>query len=76
MSLRFRLSITALLSLTSVTATCQQTKPAGDGVSIVQPGAPGHSNKTLTPETAAAPERKPSDADVKFMQGMIQRSRR
>jgi uncharacterized protein (DUF305 family) len=25
----------------------------------------------LTPETAAAPERKPSDADVKFMQGMI-----
>jgi uncharacterized protein (DUF305 family) len=71
MSLRFRLSITALLSLTSVTATCQQTKPAGDGVSIVQPGAPGHSNKTLTPETAAAPERKPSDADVKFMQGMI-----
>jgi uncharacterized protein (DUF305 family) len=71
MSLRFRLSITALLSLTSVTAICQQTKPAGEGVSIVQPGAPGHSNKTLTPETAAAPERKPSDADVKFMQGMI-----
>jgi uncharacterized protein (DUF305 family) len=71
MLLRFRLSITALLSLTSVTATCQQTKPAGEGVSIVQPGAPGHSNKSLTPETAAAPERKPSDADVKFMQGMI-----
>ena len=71
MSLRFLLSITALLSLTSVTATCQQTKPAGDGVSIVQPGAPGQSNKTLTPETAVAPERKPSDADVKFMQGMI-----
>ena len=71
MSLRFQLSITALLSLTSVTATCQQTKPTGEGVSIVQPGAPGHSNKTLTPETAAAPERKPSDADVKFMQGMI-----
>ena len=71
MSLRFRLLTIALLSLTSITATCQQTKPAGEGVSIVQPGAPGHSNKTLTPETAAAPERKPSDADVKFMQGMI-----
>jgi uncharacterized protein (DUF305 family) len=40
-------------------------------VSIVQPGAPGQSNKTLTPETAAAPPQKPSDADVKFMQGMI-----
>jgi uncharacterized protein (DUF305 family) len=71
MSLRFLLSITALLSLTPVTASCQQTKPADDGVSIVQPGAPGHSNKTLTPETAAAPLRKPSDADVQFMQGMI-----
>ncbi len=71
MSLRFRLSITALLSLTSVTAICQQTAPANGGVSIVQPGAPGHSNKTLTPETAAAPPRKPSDADVEFMQGMI-----
>ena len=71
MLLRFLLSIIALLSVTSITATCQQTKPAGEGVSIVQPGAPGHSNKTLTPETAAPPERKPSDADVKFMQGMI-----
>ena len=37
----------------------------------MQPGAPGQSNKTLTPETAAAPPRKPSEADVKFMQGMI-----
>jgi uncharacterized protein (DUF305 family) len=37
----------------------------------VQPGAPGQSNKTLTPETANAPLRKPSKADVEFMQGMI-----
>lgn len=71
MSLRVLLLITALLSLTSVTAAGQQTKPTRDGVSIVQPGAPGHSNKTLTPETAAAPLRKPSEADVQFMQGMI-----
>ena len=38
---------------------------------IVQPGAPGHANKTLTPDNAAAPLRPPSAADVKFMQGMI-----
>jgi uncharacterized protein (DUF305 family) len=69
MSLRFLL-VAALLSLTSTAALCQQPT-AEPGVSIVQPGAPGHSNKTLTPETADAPPRKPSDADVKFMQGMI-----
>jgi uncharacterized protein (DUF305 family) len=38
---------------------------------IVQPGAPGQPNKTLTPATAQPPNRPPTDADVKFMQGMI-----
>ena len=38
---------------------------------IVQPGAPGQSNKALTPETAVAVKRPPSKADVEFMQGMI-----
>ncbi len=71
MSRSLLLLTAALVSLTSVTGSCQQTKPASDGVSIVQPGAPGHSNKTLTAETAAAPPRKPSTDDVKFMQGMI-----
>ena len=70
MSLRFLLVAASLLPFTSVAASCQQTN-SEPGVSIVQPGAPGHANKTLTPETAAAPPRKPSDADVKFMQGMI-----
>ena len=70
MSLRFLLVAASLFSLTSVTASCQQVNPE-PGVSIVQPGAPGHSNNTPTPETADAPPRKPSDADVKFMQGMI-----
>jgi uncharacterized protein (DUF305 family) len=68
---RFLGCTTALLSLCSAVVLCQQTNTAQDGVTIVQPGAPGHSNKTLTPETATAPPRKPSDADVKFMQGMI-----
>jgi uncharacterized protein (DUF305 family) len=72
MSLRFFLFGAAVLSLTSATAPCQRDQQENTrGVSIVQPGAPGHSNKTLTPETATAAPRKPSEADIKFMQGMI-----
>jgi uncharacterized protein (DUF305 family) len=71
MSHRFFLFGAAVLSLTSAAAPCQQSKSADSGVSIVQPGAPGHTNKTLTPETATAAPRKPSEADIKFMQGMI-----
>ena len=71
MSLRFLLFSAAVLSSAPATAPCQQSKTAPGGVTIVQPGAPGQSNKTLTPETANAPPRKPSKADVEFMQGMI-----
>jgi uncharacterized protein (DUF305 family) len=71
MSYRFLLFCATVLSLAPVTVFCQQAKSATSGVSIVQPGAPGHSNKTLTPETASAVPRKPSEADIKFMQGMI-----
>jgi uncharacterized protein (DUF305 family) len=71
MSLRFLLFCAAALSLAPAVALCQQPNPAPGGVSIVQPGAPGHSNKTLTPETASAAPRKPSEADIQFMQGMI-----
>jgi uncharacterized protein (DUF305 family) len=70
MSSRFLLLIAAFLSLYA-TASCQQSKTPAGGVIIVQPGAPGQSNKILTPETASAPPRKPSKADVEFMQGMI-----
>jgi uncharacterized protein (DUF305 family) len=72
MSLRLFLFGATVLSLTSATALSQQDQQEKTGgVSIVQPGAPGHSNKTLTPETATAAPRKPSEADIKFMQGMI-----
>ena len=71
MSFRFLLFSAAVLLLAPAVAPCQQANPAPGGVSIVQPGAPGKSNKTLTPETASAPPRKPSKADVEFMQGMI-----
>src|SRR5262249_34676744 len=38
---------------------------------IVQPGAPGHENKTLSPEAASVRPRTPTEADISFMQGMI-----
>jgi uncharacterized protein (DUF305 family) len=40
---------------------------------IIQPGAPGNSNKTLSRDAATAGEvpKPPSKADVDFMQGMI-----
>jgi uncharacterized protein (DUF305 family) len=71
MLFRFLLFIAGLLSLSSTIAPCQQEKTIPGGVSIVQPGAPGETNKTLTPETASAAPRRPSEADTKFMQGMI-----
>jgi uncharacterized protein (DUF305 family) len=57
----------ALLLLTAATIWGQPQ----DGVSIVQPGAPGHGSKALTPATAVVPVRPPSEADTSFMQGMI-----
>lgn len=43
-----------------------------DGAVIIQPGAPGEPNKVLTEEEAAAlPTVTYNDADVAFMQGMI-----
>ncbi len=64
-------SVIVLLLFSGVTALCQQANSTQDGVTIVQPGRPGQSNKTLTPETAEGAPRKPSEADIKFMQGMI-----
>ena len=54
-------------------AVGQQSAPPGPNTTpnIVQPGAPGQPSRTLTPQTASAPPRKPSQADVAFMQGMI-----
>ncbi|HYU78000.1 MAG TPA: DUF305 domain-containing protein [Vicinamibacterales bacterium] len=47
--------------------------PAGGGSApIVQPGAPGQAPRVIAPGTAAAlPQPTYTDADVKFMQGMI-----
>src|SRR5262249_40054134 len=59
----------ALLCLSA--AWGQQTKPSANRAPIIQPGAPGKPNKTLTPASTRTAPRKPADADVEFMQGMI-----
>jgi uncharacterized protein (DUF305 family) len=69
MALRSWLVSAAVLSWVAVAASAQQSAP-GHPV-IVQPGAPGHDSKILTPETAGTPPRPPTKADVDFMQGMI-----
>lgn len=58
-----------LLGIAPLAACAQQATPANPP--IVQPGAPGQSNKMLTPATATGAKRPPSKADVDFMQGMI-----
>jgi uncharacterized protein (DUF305 family) len=55
----------------SAVAWSQQANTTPDAPTIVRPGAPGESSKTLTVEEAAIPAREPSEADTKFMQGMI-----
>ena len=56
--------------LSATAAVSQQASPAP---TIVQPGAPGTGNKTLSKDAATAGQvpRPPSKADVEFMQGMI-----
>jgi uncharacterized protein (DUF305 family) len=43
----------------------------GQQPSVVQPGAPGQSTRTLPSDMKAAPLEEPTKADVEFMQGMI-----
>jgi uncharacterized protein (DUF305 family) len=62
MAIRSRVVATALFCLSAGSAWSQ---------TIVQPGAPGESGKTFTPETVPTTPRGPVKADVDFMQGMI-----
>ena len=55
--------------LLALGAAAQAQEPP---VPIIQPGAPGQSNKTLSAASiAAAPRPGPLKADITFMQGMI-----
>jgi uncharacterized protein (DUF305 family) len=57
--------------LNAILASGQSGSTAPESPPIVQPGAPGQDSKRLTKETAAAPVKAPSAADISFMQGMI-----
>ncbi|MEI9977898.1 MAG: DUF305 domain-containing protein [Edaphobacter sp.] len=60
--------------LCAMVASSQQTPSAPQSApAIIQPGAPGTGNKTLSNAAATASEapKAPSKADVDFMQGMI-----
>src|SRR5712691_106301 len=63
-------TLAAALLLSAAPTPAQLPKPPA-GAPIVQPGAPGQKSKKLSPEAARTPQRGPTEADTKFMQGMI-----
>jgi uncharacterized protein (DUF305 family) len=63
--------LSAALLFVSAATAWGQGNPAAGGAPIVQPGAPGHAGKILTPATAAPAPRAPDKTDIEFMQGMI-----
>ncbi len=72
MPLRFSLVCAALLYVGAAAAFGQQSARPENGVPLIQPGAPGKPDKILTPATTAGTgQQGPTEADVKFMQGMI-----
>jgi len=69
---RVSLSLTAaLFSLASIAAAGTQMSAQTQTPAVVQPGAPGHASKSLPANTPPVQLREPTEADVKFMQGMI-----
>jgi uncharacterized protein (DUF305 family) len=60
--------ISAVVLAASPANSWSQHAPAAP---IVHPGAPGQDSKILSPATAGISAREPTEADTKFMQGMI-----
>jgi uncharacterized protein (DUF305 family) len=61
----------ALIFLATPSAFAQAVAPPSSSAPIVQPGAPGHSSRTLAASAVAIAPRAPLPADIGFMQGMI-----
>jgi uncharacterized protein (DUF305 family) len=66
--MRHRIAVLVLLSVSVAAGACATAAPPA-GPRVVQPGAPGETGRVVPPAPAAAP--KYTEADVKFMQGMI-----
>jgi len=65
------LATIALSALSGLSASCHSAS-AGSAPPLVQPGAPGQPSKTISADKAVDLSRvRYTDADVKFMQGMI-----
>ncbi len=78
--INFDIRTTSTLALTVAMAACSSggpststaAAPAGDGPRIVQPGAPGQAGRTFSATELEQVEGVSyTDADVRFMQGMI-----
>jgi len=65
------LASAAWLCLSASTALSQQAKAQPGPAPIVEPGAPGHDSKILSPAAARIPVGDTAEPDTKFMQGMI-----
>jgi len=63
--------ITTSLSLAAIVARGQQAPAKIQAPSVVQPGAPGQVSKSLPADSPPVKLGEPTEADVKFMQGMI-----
>ncbi len=61
----------AAVAATMTAAICAASGQAGGAPAVVEPGAPGHSNKVLTSSTTGLHLMPPTPADTSFMQGMI-----
>jgi uncharacterized protein (DUF305 family) len=72
MPMRFSLVCAALLFASTAGVFGQTPAQPGNSVPLIQPGAPGKPDKVLTEATTAGTgQQGPTEADVKFMQGMI-----
>ena len=70
--MRLRSSLVYAALLAAAAASGQTQAQPEQSVPLIQPGAPGKPEKILTEATTAGTgPQKPTDADVKFMQGMI-----
>jgi uncharacterized protein (DUF305 family) len=70
MALRLSLACAASFSLCAAMGMGQRTA-APAPVPLLQPGAPGQPTKTLSEPTVGTALREPTEADIKFFQGML-----
>jgi uncharacterized protein (DUF305 family) len=61
----------ALLLMAALMNSCRATNSGEPAARVVQPGSPGDAVRVLAPDEAILPPTPHTEADVRFMQGMI-----